>query len=79
MSKLVDWAPKYVQPGLTAYSDNLVVLHKIFLKWQKPQLCTEPSEVLIGLVSSHTTGVTLPVWLEGDLALISACQRSVNE
>lgn len=32
--------------------------------------------MVIGLVSSYTPYVSLLVWLEGDFALVSACQRS---
>lgn len=46
-------------------------LHKISPKWQEPHLCTEASEMVIELVSSHTTGVTLPVWLKVLLSLLA--------
>lgn len=51
-------------------------LHKASPGGKRPHLCTEASEMVIGLVSSHIPYVTLLVRLEGDLTLASACQRS---
>lgn len=54
-------------------------LYKISPEWQEHHVCPKASEVVIGLVSSHATGVTLQVWLEGDLALISARDLTMRD
>lgn len=49
---------------------------RFYLSGKWLHLCTEASGMVIGLVSSHTPDATLPMWLEGDLTLVSACQKS---
>lgn len=67
---------KMCPPGLNFIFRQQLSSTSFHLSGKCPHLCTEASGMVTGLVSSCTPDVTLPVWLEGDLALVSACQRS---